>query len=821
MERRRGSGRGHAGVEGRCNLAPPRGARCAPQSPTMASVESTSRASGSAQPPRSQERGVAPLGAVTALSSALALAAFAIVAGCLHELLAVTPLPAPLPDHHQHAETLTFVITFVLLLPLGIVAGSRIADRLAIGANGDATSSLAALLCLLAGLGLIAVRVAFEISPSSGTAALIGAGVVWMLLAALAIGRAAGATRRPESDWLAARSDWVWAATVPVTVGAAFTFATIASISWPLLCAGAAVVAGVLLARERLQLPRPSPRLGRVLDLGAILLLLAAVPNLVLFGDKSAAFENAIINFHQDFYLGPANQVMTGHPMLVDTLSQYGVGSILFLTGIFELIPIGNRSLALIEGLLSAGMFIGAYATLRIAGVRRLLAAATLAVAVIVAVYGLQYPLGGLLQHGAFRFGLPIGVVVGAVAEARWPQHLRAARALQLLTVAIASIWALEAFAYTLLTLFAVIAFDLFTGDDRRRRLGRWILQVAAACLLAHLVFALATLISAGELPDWGWYLNTLREFLTGKIGDLTYDFAPFSAGLALGAIYLISATGLVLLLRRRPGIAEQERVTLVAITAMTAFGVALFSYIVNRSADHIIPYVSLPAFSLGALWLSLLDRPALAVPGAARRVALGLALAVSALLVALAASAVPDNFSQSALALARPGGASLRAAVDQILDPPPLGPASVEGEQLLDQYMPGESNSVVITQADPSIAILINSGRGNAVPLGDPWEDSFVPNDHLERLGAFVDGLEPGDRMLIDQAARDAFESYQQDPALDPLAAPTTEGEIIPSGLASLQLWVLDRIGQDFDLHRIASSPGGLEVVELEPRQP
>ncbi len=116
------------------------------------------------------------------------------------------------------------------------------------------------------------------------------------------------------------------------------------------------------------------------------------------------------------------------------------------------MIPIGNETLGLVEGVLSALMFAGAWAVMRIAGVSRLLAAGAMLVAVIALVYGLQYPIGGLLQHGAIRFGLPIGVVVGAVAESRWPGAATPARLLQLLTVGIASIWALEAFAYTALT---------------------------------------------------------------------------------------------------------------------------------------------------------------------------------------------------------------------------------------------------------------------------------------------------------------------------------------------------------------------------------
>ena len=71
-------------------------------------------------------------------------------------------------------------------------------------------------------------------------------------------------------------------------------------------------------------------------------------------------------------------------------------------------------------------MFVATFATLRIAGVSRLWPASAMAVAVIVVVYGLQYPIGGLLQHGAIRFGLPVGVLArrrrrGALAADRHP----------------------------------------------------------------------------------------------------------------------------------------------------------------------------------------------------------------------------------------------------------------------------------------------------------------------------------------------------------------------------------------------------------------
>ena len=198
--------------------------------------------------------------------------------------------------------------------------------------------------------------------------------------------------------------------------------------------------------------------------------------------------------------------------------------------------------------------------------------------------------------------------------------------------MAVASIWALEAFGYTLLTILAVISVRvwLLASAERRRAAIRGLIEVAVAVLAAHLLFDLLTLVFTGELPRWGWYLSTLREFLTGPVGDLTYDFSRWSPGLALGVLYFSSAAGLILLLRRRPDVARREPTAIVAIAGTTAMGIGLFSYLVNRSADHIVPYVSLPAVMLAVLWLSLDvatvagDRPGAAKGGARRRPAGG-----------------------------------------------------------------------------------------------------------------------------------------------------------------------------------------------------
>ena len=565
----------------------------------------------------------APLGPVIALGVLLALGVLAVLAPILIAVLPGVDLPAPIADQHQNAETLLFVLAFAVLLPLSAIASGRIADRIAAGPNREGIAAAVGALAVGLVLVLLLTKAADRAGLDAGTVLAVAA-ALWCALAAAVLARAASERRWAPLGALAGRATLVWAAAAILALVLALAFSRLGSISIPVLVVGAVISAAVLLRGDRVRVPAAAGRWGVAVDLIVLVLLALAVPNVVGFviGDPETAFQTTIIQFHQDFFLGPANQVLGGGAMLVDTLSQYGVASIYFLTGLFTFIPIGNGTLGVIEGVLSALMFMAAYGVMRLAGVSRLLAASAMVVAVVVLVYGLVYPLGGLLQHGAIRFGLPAGIVLGAVIESRRDAHLVPARLLQLATLGLASVWALEGFAYSVLTAAAIVAVRvaLLPAGGRRRFAAVWIAQAAAACVIAHLILAGATLAATGDLPRWGWYLNTLREFLVGQIGDLTYDFTPWSPGLAVGALYLASGIAVAVIVGRRRDIAERERTMLVAIAGTTAFGVALFSYLVNRSGDHIVPYICLPAVTLAALWLSLLGRPGLGVTAGARR---------------------------------------------------------------------------------------------------------------------------------------------------------------------------------------------------------
>ena len=197
--------------------------------------------------------------------------------------------------------------------------------------------------------------------------------------------------------------------------------------------------------------------------------------------------------------------------------------------------------------MLSALVFVAAFAVLRLVGVSRLAGRNDDGSGHRRAGLRARDPLGALLQHGAIRFAMPMLLIAAATLEFARPRLRRPSQAVELLAVGLSSIWAFEAFGYTVLTAAAILAVRLWFAPAtvRRRSLVRWIGASIAACVAFHVALVLGTLIAVGELPDWGWYLNTLREFLTGSIGDLTYDFAPWTAAFAIGVLYVAASAAL------------------------------------------------------------------------------------------------------------------------------------------------------------------------------------------------------------------------------------------------------------------------------------
>lgn len=192
-----------------------------------------------------------------------------------------------------------------------------------------------------------------------------------------------------------------------------------------------------------------------------------------------------------------------------------------------EFMPIDYGTLSLIDAVLSAVVFAAGCLILRMAGTGRLLGLGAMAVTVIVLAWCSPFPIGGMVQNGAIRFGLlPVSLVFFRIASIRlagggepvWP---RVSGWLAWAVVGLWAIWALEALLYTTATLTGLVLAEAMTRPPGSR--SRWILGRVVRALIAwasfHLAFAIYILIAAGQLPDWGMYISYLRDFLVGKVG--------------------------------------------------------------------------------------------------------------------------------------------------------------------------------------------------------------------------------------------------------------------------------------------------------------
>jgi hypothetical protein len=563
-------------------------------------------------------------------------------------------------------------------------------------------------------------------------------------------------------------------------------------------------------------LPRPW---GPVVDIALLILVVMAVPDMVIFqgvgevGQPGDAFTTYVINFHQSLFLGPVSQILHGSALLVDTVAQYGVGDIYLLAAWFQIAPIGNGTLGFFDASLTALTFGAGYAILRMSGVRRIMAGPAMAVAVVVLIWALEYPIGGLLQHGGLRFGLPMPLIFFWVAAARFPGARRWLRGAGWLVVGLSSIWALEAFIYVSGALAAMLAIEAaLMPEGKVRWLVRQLAFTVTAWLAAQLIFAAATLIWGGGLPEWGLYLTYLRDFLAGDVGDLTYDVPAWSPGLTVGFAYLTLTLALAVTAARRPDWLRERPVPAVALAGLAGYGVLLYSYFDNRSLAHVIPYISLPLLLSVTIWLWLvISNPA--VPRRTAAAALGSVLVVAALSVATVMPAAWDRGRTSLLDYALPGGKPLGEGFHRLWNPPELAAGADQGAALLEKYLPGQDASPVLTMVDLDNNILTLAGRSNSLGITDAKEQSWVESPHVEPVEEATDRLQAGDRMLVDSHALAAFRVLAANPDADRDQLGTQ------TGMEDIQMIAIREIAEHFRL-KIVARDGDLAVVELLPRR-
>lgn len=742
---------------------------------------------------------------------ALALVGFGLVLSVVE--LAVKPvlLPPPFSTENQKAETAIFLLSIVLVLPASLIGGLRAERMMRRGPNAAALPALGWLIAALPAAGVLALRVL----PGGG-----GVGEALAFFVALAAGLTCMlvlAAREPRLGPVLGRSPVAGVAaglTAALLAGDLLVFTTLGSLAiLPLVAATIVAAAIVWIYLRRPSNPsRLAGRRGVAVDVLVVIAVLLTVPQLDVFGNPG------ITTFHQNLWLGPASRVLSGHALLVDNASQYGIGSVYLLAGWFKLAPIGYGTLSFLDGVLFGLFFATGYGLLRLAGVARKLAVAAIALAVLVLTYNLLFPVGTIPQHGPIRFGLPLVLVAAATWEAR-ARVIRLAWGGQLAVIALSSVWMFEAFGYTVLTFAGLLAVGVWGPDGRGLRwAARRALAAFAAIAGAQLVFVLATVLAAGDLPDYGLYFTFLHAFLVGPLSHFTFDFSRWSPGLLVGFAYALNVAAVVLLVRLRADVARRRPAELTALAGLAAFGLVLFSYFVDRSQDLVLPYVSLPLLLSGAIWLDLVLNGGLGGSRSSRAAGLAAVLAVAVLTVSVAWSSLSPRFSSSLAGHVVPGGESIGTAFHRLWHPPPLDPASPAGVKLLDRYAPGESTTPVLLSSTPGVEVLLRSGRANALPFSDPLEDSFASLPSASQIAAAVDRLRAGQRVLTQVTALGVLASLRADPGRDLRSNPVDVGDV----LTLEQEQALQDLAARFRLRVLDRGPSGFVVLELaRKRQP
>jgi hypothetical protein len=577
-----------------------------------------------------------------------------------------------------------------------------------------------------------------------------------------------------------------------------------------------AVAGGVAMLYARVRAPELPARAALAFDLVVSALIVLLVVDVVGYTSDGPQLSSGsglapevvrpAAQIHLDYFLRPVNDLLHGRPLLVESASQYGVLNFHLLAAWFQLAPIGYGPLGLFAGLLTAAQYVAGYWIVRLAGFSRVLAAAALGTAAVVTVLAGYGSPAFFPSTGGLRFGLPFAAVLAVLLTARRSGSAATFGPVSLVILGASALWSAETFIYVAAAVVSMAALDavVSSGSVRQagRRLGGDLARGALAIAAAHLLFGLVTLLLAGSWPDWGWYVEFFRAYSTGGLSQALA--APWSPVWLIGAAYFASFAGLAAIAASARAFALERRVTLLAMAGMSGAGAAFLSYFVGRSLDVLLVFVSLPAFLLGAIWLSLALNTG-SVPRATKVAAVALASWLVVLGVALAWPQASDRWPRTALAHVAPGGRSLTADLARVWDSPPMDPRSQAGERLVREHFHEPGPALVIAEADLAQEILAGTGRGNALPLGMALEDELLFERAVRRVRQATDELSPGTMMLLQ---RDAFTDV-----------PPQVGVISVIGgprLSRVQLAAADAIASRFELEPVAKGAEGFEVVRL-----
>lgn len=534
-------------------------------------------------------------------------------------------------------------------------------------------------------------------------------------------------------------------AIVPVLlVTAAIPFVPGAALDW----ANIAIAAACAIALVRLVLARRWPRSARrVLDAGTVSLCTLLVFYL------GRPMESLAVN--QNYFLGPTIDVLHGHPMLVGTFSQYGYGMFDGLGAFFSVAPIGYGSFTLLLSALTALLFAALYVVLRLSTRSQIVAIAGLVVAVVLNVFGQLHYYTYYPSTGVLRFGLAWVVILLSVGAARWERRTRLLDFLVLVVVGASAAWSGESGVYCLGTACAIACIDAAVLDSGRGARYRAAVRGVTRCLTASvcgvLMFTALTRAATGVWPHWGSYLDFVRLYTTGGLGEL--PIGDWSPGLALGAFYAASAVALLAMVGLRPALVRDRRATFRAITGLTAMGGLVLTYFLGRAASNNLLHIAPPGVALLFVWVGIAD-----VTLANRRtaaIAIGATMFMGALVVAGERDDVAQKYPHTALAALLGSSAGLTSQARSLWHNPVVKPEAEHVVRFVASIRRSRAPLIVVLSPDVESEVLLRLDRGNAVGTSNPCQESLSARGP-SRVAAGVRALSTGAILVTSSATSD-----------------------------------------------------------------
>jgi hypothetical protein len=492
-----------------------------------------------------------------------------------------------------------------------------------------------------------------------------------------------------------------------------------------------------------------------------------------------------------------------GHPLLVDTFSQYGAGMFYALAAAFHVVPLTYGGLQAILCIAYAVEFALVYGVLRLACRSQLVAVIGLSVALVANLAVPLLPYIAYPSTGPLRFCLPWLVIFAAALRARKASHRLVLEIAMLLTVGAAAVWSAETFVYTLAAYAAIVVFSLEPVTERSLHVAK---RLGAALVVAFLSFGATSalvLVIAGDWPRWTDYLSLVTLYAMHGFGSLLIP--TWSPGYLVGALYVVSLIGLIALPRSTR---LQNRPAIAATAGATAFGAMAFTYFLGRSAPSNLHHVAIPAVVVACGWWTITWPHLSRMRPAYAWTALVAASLVVASVIAANSNATGTWLGETPLAQTMRSPVATASRVSGLLTNTQVDPRIAEGARLVREHSTaGGRSPAVLIRSDRLTAVLLAAHRGNALPIVNANQEGLSGEPALKRVITATDRLPRGTVVLTETTfMRRLAESLAH---LDPIKDRIEFGDYFVARS-------FERLADEFELRQIDRGRFGYVVLEL-----